>query len=244
MPTLFILLQVTFIINETFLSNCQNSDARVLFKHLEEGKKDKGENNNVTVFRELLGEISSSSLPSKRDKDVAKRKLSKQYNPAYQSNNRTQVKQPPTPHVKKHLLRGGAEDWVNTMPASLRNKHFGWEQDKKLNMKKKFRKFLHQLSHCDLGYKWIDLGQSVWPRYIKETYCVTKGCSYPSGMMCQRSEKNMIPVTVLYWTCHKGVRSKTRNKASNGNSSGNKGCEWSRVVIKLISQCICSCDTT
>ena len=228
MPTLFILLHVTFIINETFLSNCQNVNAKVLFRLIEEeikGRKD----NNVTVFRELLRQIGSTKPPpSYKEKREAQRKLGSMYNPQFQANQR------PTHRgiVEKMLTE---QDMERHMDRRLRTEQFkipGFVSKKlKKGAKKYFRLYLQQLSHCQLSYQWKDLGYAVWPRYIKETYCKRKGCSYRPGMMCQRSEKDMVKVTVLYWTCHFRVR-----------KSEAKSCGWSQVHIKLLSQCICTCD--
>ena len=81
----FILLHITFIINETFLSKCQNVNAKLLFRLMEEEKKGR-KDNNVTVFRHLLRQIASTEpTPSPKDKQEAQRRLGNLYNSQYQS---------------------------------------------------------------------------------------------------------------------------------------------------------------
>lgn len=92
---------------------------------------------------------------------------------------------------------------------------------------KMFQTYLGAYTYCPVHYKWIDLGQRFWPRWIRQGDCSgnkrgVRSCSFPAGMSCkpQRSTTK----TVLWWHCQ---------------SPGQ--CQWIPIKYPVISSCKCAC---
>ncbi|XP_071943831.1 noggin-2-like [Antedon mediterranea] len=98
-----------------------------------------------------------------------------------------------------------------------------------------FEKWLTQRSNCPIEYKWIDLGQLFWPRWVKRGECVQKKCSWPSGMQCRSTE--MLTIQPLRWHCiRKGRDGRRREKRGTKYR-----CKWIRVPFPITSKCSCQC---
>ncbi|XP_052775068.1 noggin-2-like [Mya arenaria] len=65
--------------------------------------------------------------------------------------------------------------------------------------------FLHDFSTCHVKYKWEDLGQLFWPRFVKKGSCDSSGpCSWPQGTRYQQCHDKTLQF--LRWICKKGRR--------------------------------------
>lgn len=95
---------------------------------------------------------------------------------------------------------------------------------KSIKQRRKLRQRLWAHVSCPVVYKWKDLGQLFWPRWVKEGDCYKeRSCSIPAGMKCQPSEST--EKTFLFWHC-------SRNKTS---------CQWIKIHYPVITKCKCGC---
>ncbi|XP_074518284.1 noggin-3-like [Halichoeres trimaculatus] len=114
------------------------------------------------------------------------------------------------------------------------------------------RDWLVQSATCELGYRWVDLGPALWPRWLRQTDCVRadggRSCSFPGGMECVQAETTHIQI--LAWNCLEirgGVGSKKIQTESPHSSTvveaGEfmKKCSWKAVPYPVITACKCSC---
>lgn len=63
------------------------------------------------------------------------------------------------------------------------------------------KKWLLQKSTCPIEYTWKDLGNRVWPKWIRHAVCKEKqACSWPSGMNCRPSGTKTLKL--LRWVSH------------------------------------------
>jgi len=144
-------------------------------------------------------------------------KLGERFDPRYQS-----VKRPKQlDQAMKQIVPDTALPEAPNIPLGikLKNKTFA----------KYLQLYLHKLSYCPLGQKWIDLGEYLWPRYFKFTHCIPSSCSYPKGLVC-RSASNAEPrrVPLLYWTCM--PRQRSRSKCGT----------WGKIYVNIVHKCECS----
>ena len=120
------------------------------------------------------------------------------------------------------------EELIKTMPRSLKSISFYVPMKRKRRARSKtqslFRLWLWGMSYCPVQYKWIDMGKYVWPRYMKVGYCPKKSCSFPKGMTCQPSRKDVL-VKVLLWYCSRSLR-----------------CSWKVFSERITSSCSCRCS--
>ena len=120
------------------------------------------------------------------------------------------------------------EELLKTMPRSLKSISFHVPMKRKRHARSKtkslFRLWLWNMSYCPVQYKWIDMGKYVWPRYMKVGYCPKKSCSFPAGMSCQPSRKDVM-VKVLLWFCSRSLR-----------------CTWKVFSERITSSCSCRCN--
>ena len=235
----FVLLQLTVTINITFLNTHHHVYGQTpLFRLMADeisGQRD----NNLTVFLDLLQQMGQTKRPPTQEERTKATKLLKSqklFKPQYQRI----TKPSPTRGVEAQTQN----EHEIQMSQKLKRENFkirasGGAHPRRLHKraKKHFRQYLEQLSHCPLNYQWKDLGSSVWPRYIKETYCVRKSCSYPPGMYCSSSDRAMVKVTLLYWTCH-ALRVHARGVRARDVVDS---CEWKLMHVNAISQCTCTC---
>ncbi|CAL1529884.1 unnamed protein product [Lymnaea stagnalis] len=92
--------------------------------------------------------------------------------------------------------------------------------------RRKFQKYLWNLTYCPVMYSWKYLGIRFWPQWIKEGSCVNKrSCSLPEGMMCAPSMSSNI--ALLRWHC--------------ADFNDHTTCQWIRVYYPIITECACSC---
>jgi len=92
----------------------------------------------------------------------------------------------------------------------------------------KLQHWLFDLSKCPVRYKWIDMGENIFPRFIKRGLCSKKKtCSFPSGMKCNPSKWKSI--NVLLYTCLKDFNSVA------------KQCRWRPLNVDLLTECACGC---
>ena len=119
------------------------------------------------------------------------------------------------------------EELLKTMPDSLKSIKFNVPLKRKRHARSKtqslFRLWLWSISYCPVQYQWIDMGIYVWPRYMKVGYCPSRPCSFPAGMTCQPSRKD-IRVKVLLWFCSRTLR-----------------CTWKVYNENITSECSCLC---
>lgn len=93
-------------------------------------------------------------------------------------------------------------------------------------MRRRFKQLLWSYTYCPVAYRWKDLGQRFWPRWVKEGSCLTLGsCSFPAGMSCK--PHRFARKTVLRWHCQDWTR--------------RRHCKWIPVNIPVILECSCGC---
>ncbi|XP_033120161.1 noggin-like [Anneissia japonica] len=99
-------------------------------------------------------------------------------------------------------------------------------------------KWLTQKANCPIQYKWVDLGQLFWPRWVKRGECIQRKCSWPSGMQCSSSD--MMTIRPLRWHCiRKSKRDRERRREKRGSSKFK--CRWIPVPYPMTSKCSCQC---
>uniref|UniRef100_A0A3B5A6F2 Noggin n=1 Tax=Stegastes partitus TaxID=144197 RepID=A0A3B5A6F2_9TELE len=88
------------------------------------------------------------------------------------------------------------------------------------------RSWLVRSATCDLHYRWVDLGPTFWPRWLRQTDCEQadgeKSCSFPGGMKCVRAQTTHIKI--LAWHCE-----------------ALKRCLWRQIPYPVVTVCVCSC---
>ena len=93
----------------------------------------------------------------------------------------------------------------------------------------RMKNWLWNLSKCPVYYTWMDLGENIFPRYIKRGECSKKKtCSYPAGMKCQ--PKGWRDVNVLIYVCLKEI------------NSVKLGCKWRQMTLNVLTECQCGCN--
>jgi len=111
-------------------------------------------------------------------------------------------------------------------------------QIKNKSRRRQFESYLAAYSSCPVKYRWKDLGERFWPRWIREGHCGGGGsaaggknkkrsCSIPAGMTCKPQQSAM--KTVLWWHCK-------RKTAGQRNQ-----CMWISIKYPVIVLCKCSC---
>lgn len=89
--------------------------------------------------------------------------------------------------------------------------------------------YLAAYTYCPVHRKWIDLGRTFWPRWIRQGDCSrsrsgggVRSCSFPPGMSCK--PQSSTSKRVLWWHCQSQGR-----------------CQWIRIVYPVVTACRCSC---
>lgn len=174
---------------------------------------------------------SKDTLPTKADRDhrALKAKIGSDFDASFMS-----VKRPSESYRHPNGTYVYDNAVIKTMAASIRLGGFKLpgQRSKLVQIKSKRKRrllqnYLAALTYCPVHYKWIDLGQRFWPRWIRQGDCSgnekgVRSCSFPSGMSCkpQRSTSK----TVLWWHCE-----------SRGQ------CQWISIKYPVITTCKCSC---
>lgn len=135
---------------------------------------------------------------------------------------------------------------------------FQLDEDQDLDPKLKssmisaFEQWLVKKSSCPITFRWEDLGEYFWPRWIKKGQCSGSskdqgsssssedsplGCSWPYGMKCVPGEVKT--VHILRWHCRRRSRSKKMGKGSN---SLRQKCKWYKIPYPVTSSCRCACQ--
>ena len=96
-----------------------------------------------------------------------------------------------------------------------------------------FQQWLVKKSSCPVTYRWNDLGEYFWPRYVKTGSCdsTSKSCSWPRGMKCVQNEVQ--PLNILRWHCRRRKKSKRSRRHR---------CQWYKVPYPVTSSCKCACQ--
>lgn len=94
---------------------------------------------------------------------------------------------------------------------------------------------------CELHYRWVDLGEAFWPRWVRQTDCGRSGgvhsCSFPSGMECVRAQT--IHIKILAWHC---VEIKDGgDKFRQIKAQRSDMCLWRQVAYPVVAACACLC---
>uniref|UniRef100_A0A3B4ZNK6 Noggin n=1 Tax=Stegastes partitus TaxID=144197 RepID=A0A3B4ZNK6_9TELE len=112
------------------------------------------------------------------------------------------------------------------------------------------RSWLVRSATCDLHYRWVDLGPTFWPRWLRQTDCEQadgeKSCSFPGGMKCVRAQTTHIKI--LAWHCieirdgSRGIKEE-RSDGSKEMETGEalKRCLWRQIPYPVVTVCVCSC---
>lgn len=92
------------------------------------------------------------------------------------------------------------------------------------------------IDNCALKSNWTELPLSYFPRYISGGYCTDSAqgsCSIPSGLHCipRTNPDSLTYIPILRWDC---CNTYTQNQWK-------WSCGWRKVLIPLISHCICGC---
>ena len=124
-----------------------------------------------------------------------------------------------------------------------------------------FQQWLVKKSSCPVNFKWIDLGEYFWPRWIRQGTCeknqtisndnevietnieenldsssigTNAGCSWPQGMHCVQGEVQMLQI--LRWHC--------RTRHDRAKNAKRRKCKWYKVPYPVTASCKCACSTT
>ncbi|KAI5718680.1 hypothetical protein M8J77_025143 [Diaphorina citri] len=105
---------------------------------------------------------------------------------------------------------------------------------------------------CPVKFKWYDLGDLWYPRWISKGECMGSSCSWPPGMICAPSGTKVL--YILRWHCRK-KKSKKRKKVDESIISNELSdeksklrrfrqrhkCAWLKVPFPVPDDCACSC---
>lgn len=165
-------------------------------------------------------------VPSPRDRK--RRKLRKllgaAYNPKFVS-----VKEP-----KEHRQFPDGRDEF-----SKNSRRLHWDTFKKLRFRdstgknkvrvksrrnrRLLRRFLARYTACPVRYRWVELDEYHWPRWLKIGQCdPNRPCSLPRGMGCHAH--GYINVTLLLWNCR-----------------ADRSCDWLPYQYPVVNTCKCAC---
>ncbi|KAK2156648.1 hypothetical protein LSH36_208g03030 [Paralvinella palmiformis] len=167
-------------------------------------------------------------LPSEADLNPRKlqRLLGAEYDPVFMSSVRPleSIVEPNGTYI--YQLRNGHP--LSEMPSELRTLAFalpGSRQKyriKSRKVRKYVRNYLWTYTYCPVNYRWRDLGDRFWPRWIREGDCdAGRTCSVPAGMRCK--PQGSTTKTILWWHCRR------------------KSCFWIPIKYPIIVKCSCSC---
>ena len=107
------------------------------------------------------------------------------------------------------------------------------------------QEWLIQKSSCPVVYKWVDLGDYFWPRWVKRGQCGAEKkedkdeeeekeekakfhCSWPRGMKCESGRTRVLHL--LRWHCKKRRASGKRQHR----------CRWYKVPYPVTESCKCA----
>jgi hypothetical protein len=103
-----------------------------------------------------------------------------------------------------------------------------------------FSQWLVRKSSCPVNFKWKDLGEYFWPRWIRQGSCKSdsktaskiRGCSWPQGMNCVQGDVKMLQI--LRWHC--------RSRQNRSKHDKRRKCQWYKVPYPVTSSCKCACQ--
>ncbi|XP_040567124.1 LOW QUALITY PROTEIN: noggin-1 [Lepeophtheirus salmonis] len=107
------------------------------------------------------------------------------------------------------------------------------------------QQWLIKKSSCPVTYKWKDLGEYFWPRWIRMGSCTQEkkdllikkpNCSWPKGLHCVPGEA--LTLQILRWHCK-------RRRPHIGSSKRDRPmkCKWYKVPYPVTSSCKCDCKS-
>ncbi|XP_047435450.1 noggin-like [Mugil cephalus] len=184
-------------------------------------------------------EVSQGSQPLLRDGDSLRAK-SDNYNPFKEKFNLSsspELREATANHRHK-LEEEAAELDLSPLPSDVASSVRGW---------------LVRSAVCALHHRWVDLGPTFWPRWLRQTDCEKpdgkRSCSFPRGMECVRAQTTQLKI--LAWHCMEmrdgGDRSTSADgEMSDGGTEMERGdakmsCLWRQVPYHVVTACMCSC---
>ncbi len=133
-----------------------------------------------------------------------------------------------------------------------------------------FKQWLVKKSSCPVAFRWHDLGEYFWPRYVVQGECqkttegtssssssssssvastatpASNGCSWPRGMKCVPGRAQTLHI--LRWHCRRRRMFYTRGSGevegerAHKRQQGNRHkCRWYKVPYPVTTSCRCSC---
>ena len=117
-----------------------------------------------------------------------------------------------------------------------------------------FEEWLIQKSSCPVTFKWEDLGEYFWPRWVRKGNCIddgsrqvansssssSLGCSWPMGMKCVAGESKTLHI--LRWHCRRRSSSPFGGGSSSGEGGSKHKCKWYKVPFPVTKSCKCACQ--
>ncbi|XP_074647925.1 noggin-2-like [Tubulanus polymorphus] len=117
-----------------------------------------------------------------------------------------------------------------------------------------FKDWLIRKASCPVHFRWHDVGELYWPRWVKKGECDNgTPCSWPAGMRCIPVDSHT--VYILRWHCRlslprrrsrvrgfRNIYSKRRLRdGDNEDHPREVRCKWLKVPYPVIAECFCSC---
>lgn len=189
-------------------------------------------------IKDFLPLFKSLQKPKAAEKNIKSllSQLGSKYNPRFSSiltPESFKARDPSTFEIKDHnevVVKSNPE-----MSQELKNMKFfgrkpsGKKKEYGKRLTYKFQQWLWNLSKCPVRYRWIDLGENIFPRFIKRGSCSRKKtCSFPAGMKCEKSKWKT--VAVLIYTC------------LNDYNAVSSGCKWRSMDLDVLAECKCGCN--
>lgn len=183
----------------------------------------------------LLIMVKKLDTPKERDKNVGdlKRLLGSSFNSYFTSiENPLKARTPGNNSIVGNSLRSSPRMSFNlTKMKFYLRKENGKRKELGKKVTQKFQRWLWNLSRCPVRYRWVDIGEQMFPRYIKVGTCSRKKtCSFPAGMKCIESDWKVI--NVLLYHCI----------SDNNINSVNPNCQWRPMNLDILTECKCGCS--
>lgn len=115
-----------------------------------------------------------------------------------------------------------------------------------------FKRWLLLHGTCTVRFEWTDIGSLFWPRWIKKGICDTEvSCSWPPGMNCVATEREIL--RILRWNCRNRKRKRRKRRRNRLNNDikvnrkrrreryGGMRCRWTKIPYTVNNKCVCSC---
>ena len=225
-------LPATYILM-TVLLQMKTLHGRIALSNLKESPRKQD-------IKVLLDVLKNLEKPKKMERNLErlKRLLGNNFNPYFTSINKPDLlkARQPSSILEEDTTENIKMKSFPQMNAKLRNMKFfvkkenGKRKEFGKKVTQKFQRWLWNLSRCPVRYKWIDIGENIFPRFIKLGACSKKKtCSFPAGMKCIKS--GWKTVDVLLYTCPN----------SNINSVTST-CQWRPMRLDILTACKCGCS--